>query len=168
MTPSATFTSAGRVRAARRPTPRNPIPAARPQRYASSVQSDPPRSAPPSTAPDGIERRSRDRIEVEWAVDCQSSDTFLYASISNISELGIFVRTNTPLAVGTRLTLRFEAPGIGAFALFGQVAWVNPVRALGENPNPGMGVRFLELDAENRRRLVTLVHTFAYVRDHSS
>ncbi len=128
----------------------------------------PPRTAPPSQSPDGVERRSHDRIEVEWAVDCASSDTFLFASISNISELGIFVRTTTPLAVGTRLTLRFEAPGSGVFALFGQVAWVNPVRALGENPNPGMGVRFLELDLENRQRLVALVHTIAYVRDHSS
>ena len=33
-----------------------------------------------------VERRNFDRYEVEWAVDCVAQgDTFLYASITNIS-----------------------------------------------------------------------------------
>jgi type IV pilus assembly protein PilZ len=48
-----------------------------------------------SIAPD--ERRSHDRVDVEWAVDCVADDTFLYASIANISAMGIFVKTTDPV-----------------------------------------------------------------------
>jgi len=78
------------------------------------------------------ERRSHDRFDVEWAVDCVGDDTFLYASIANISAMGIFVKTTDPA-----------------------------------NPNPGMGVRFVNLQPEQRERLVEVVRTIAYVRDPS-
>lgn len=112
------------------------------------------------------ERRSADRFDVVWSVDCETDDTFLYASITNISELGIFVRTNQPLQVGTRVTLRFAAPPASeSFVLEGVVQWVNPLRVLGENLNPGMGISFVDLKADERERIVDLVRTIAYVRE---
>jgi type IV pilus assembly protein PilZ len=104
---------------------------------------------------------------VTWAVDCEAADTFLYASIRNISAMGIFVHTTTPLAVGTMLTLRFTPPpSFGAgFVLQGRVQWVNPLRPSGDDLNPGMGVSFLALTPDERERLVELVHTIAYLRD---
>jgi type IV pilus assembly protein PilZ len=135
---------------------------------------DPTSSPPPSVAPrttqspDGRERRSYERFDVEmgmtWSVDTDDDATFLYASIANISALGIFVRSLEPLAAGTKLTMRFTVEG-QAFELAGQVQWVNPVRALGDNLNPGMGIQFLELSPDDRERLVELVRTIAYVRD---
>ena len=125
--------------------------------------SSPPSDPPPSHAPDG-DRRSVDRFDVTWAVDCETEDTFLYASIANISEMGVFVRTTEPLPIGTRLGVRFSPPGMGAFVLQGVVQWVNPVRANGDNLNPGMGLRFLSLSAEDRERIVEVIHTIAYVR----
>jgi type IV pilus assembly protein PilZ len=118
-----------------------------------------------SIAPD--ERRSHDRVDVEWAVDCVADDTFLYASIANISAMGIFVKTTDPVKIGTRLVLSFEPPGHESFKLEGHVAWINAVRADGDNPNPGMGVRFVNLQPEERERLVEVVRTIAYVRDPS-
>lgn len=112
----------------------------------------------------GPERRAHDRHDVEWAVDCEASDTFLYAAITNISEMGIFVMTREPLAVGTALRLAFAPPGQAPFALAGEVAWVNHVRADGDNPNPGMGVRFVDLRPEDRERIVEAIRTIAYVR----
>jgi type IV pilus assembly protein PilZ len=121
----------------------------------------------PSERPPVSDRRSSDRIEVTWSVDCESTDTFLYASIANISEFGIFVRTHEPLEVGTRLTLRFAPPGAPEpFILAGQVQWVNAVRMLADNPNPGMGIRFVDLTSEARERLIDAVRTIAYVRDN--
>ena len=125
--------------------------------------SDPPRD-PPSLPPDGPERRASDRFDVTWSVDCTTEDTFLYAAISNISQMGIFVRTTEPLAIGTRLSLRFAAPEAGTFDLQGVVSWVNPVRENGDNPNPGMGIRFLDLSPDDRERIVEVIHTIAYVR----
>ena len=131
-----------------------------------SKPSDPP---PLSEQPPVSERRSYERIDVEWSVDCETEQTFLYASITNISEMGIFVATHEPLEVGTRLTLRFAMPGEQSpFILGGQVAWVNPIKLLSDNPNPGMGIRFVDLSSENRERIIASVRTIAYVRDNTN
>ncbi len=118
---------------------------------------------------DPSDRRGSPRIPVTWAVDCETEDTFLYASIANISEIGIFVRTKDPLEVGTRLTLRFAPPDLDQpFVLTGVVQWVNPIRALSENLNPGMGVRFIELSRDDRERIVAAIRTIAYVRNSAN
>jgi type IV pilus assembly protein PilZ len=111
------------------------------------------------------DRRSHDRFDVEWEVDCVAEDTFLYAAITNISAMGIFVKTTDPLALGTRLLMSFEPPGCESFKLEGEVAWINAVRPNGDNPNPGMGVRFINLHPDDRERLVEVIRTIAYVRE---
>lgn len=104
-----------------------------------------------------------------WSVDCETEDTFLYANITNISEMGIFVSTLEPLEVGTRLTLKFSPPNASeAFVATGQVQWVNAVKMLADNPNPGMGIRFVNLTDEERERLVEMVHTIAYIRSSTN
>ena len=115
----------------------------------------------PSATPS---RRSEERFEVSWAVDCSSEETFLYAYITNVSAMGLFVQTERPLAVGTRVRLNFTPNGERPFDLVGEVAWINPRKVNGENPNPGMGIRFIDLHAEDRERLVEAIHTIAYVR----
>jgi type IV pilus assembly protein PilZ len=129
---------------------------------ADHVSSNREDSDPPDSET-GVERRISERIDVTWSVDCETDDTFLYASIKNISEMGIFVQTKQPLEVGTMLTLRFAPPGHQPFVLRGVVQWVNPVRALSLSPNPGMGVCFINLTAEDRGRLVEAIRTIAYV-----
>jgi type IV pilus assembly protein PilZ len=111
------------------------------------------------------DRRIFDRYEVEWSVDCVASDTFLFASITNISEMGIFVKTIEPLRMGTRLRLTFAPPGTTPFQLEGSVAWVNALRADGDNLNPGMGIKFINLKLDQRERLVEVIRTIAYLRD---
>jgi type IV pilus assembly protein PilZ len=127
-------------------------------------------SIPPVSSPDARhERRSYERFEVTWSVDCETEDTFLYASIGNISEMGIFVQTTDPLPVGTQLTLRFAPPSsVDPFVLRGTVQWVNAVRPLSDNPNPGMGVRFIDLSADDRERIVETIRTIAYLRESPS
>jgi type IV pilus assembly protein PilZ len=128
-----------------------------------------PSEPPVSENPPVSDRRVYERIDVEWSVDCETEETFLYASITNISEMGIFVATHEPLEVGTRLTLRFAMPGEESpFILLGQVQWVNPIRMLSDNPNPGMGIRFVDLSSENRERIISSVRTIAYVRDNTN
>ena len=61
----------------------------------------------------GAERREHDRVDVAWTVDCVADDTFLFASIANISQMGIFVRTIEPLAIGTRMNLTMQTNGGG-------------------------------------------------------
>ena len=121
-------------------------------------------SEPPSSPP---EKRAAERVPVMWSVDCETEETFLYAAITNISELGIFVATTDPLPVGTELTLKFAPEGepeAEAFVLKGRVQWVNELRPNGDNLNPGMGVQFVGLAREDRERLVSVIKTIAYLR----
>lgn len=118
-----------------------------------------------STFPSSVdERRKNDRFEVTWDVDCVADDTFLYASITNISEMGIFVKTFEPLPIGTRLLLTFAPPGHEPFKLVGTVAWQNKLKLQADNPNPGMGIRFVDLKLQDRERLVQVIRTIAYLR----
>lgn len=133
---------------------------------AGARDSHAPPPAPTSVA-DGRNRRSFERFEVTWSVDCVTEDTFLYASIRNISEMGIFVRTTEPLPVGTQLTLRF-APSDSSepFVLRGTVQWINALRPTSDNPNPGMGLRFMDLSPADRERIVETIRTIAYLREN--
>jgi type IV pilus assembly protein PilZ len=118
-----------------------------------------------SEPPPPDEQRASERHEVAWAVDCETEDTFLFASITNVSEMGIFVRTDEPLPVGTRVLLRFAPAGADApFVQRGRVQWVNKVHMFGDNPNPGMGILFTDLHREDRERLVAAIRTIAYLR----
>jgi type IV pilus assembly protein PilZ len=124
---------------------------------------------------DVAERRGGERIAVDWQVDCETEDTFLFATITNISSMGIFVRTLAPLPIGTLLLLKFaprlvstvlgdglrEASELDRFELEGAVVWVNPARP--SCPNPGMGVGFRGLSPEDRDRLVLVVRSIAYL-----
>jgi type IV pilus assembly protein PilZ len=98
---------------------------------------------------------------VDWA----SGENFLFSYITNISEMGIFIRSDDPPEVGTELRLRFAGHDGAPLELDGQVVWINPVRPHGDNPNPGMGVRFSDLTPQQREEVVRLVRTVAYLQE---
>lgn len=112
----------------------------------------------------GIERRQFERYDTSISVDYSNGETFLFSYIQNISEMGIFIRSDEPLPIGTLLRLRFTPEGQESLELNGEVTWVNPFRPFGDNLNPGMGVSFADLSADMRERIVSLVRTVAYLR----
>ncbi len=112
----------------------------------------------------GAERRVHARFDTQIHVDCRNGENFLFAYITNISEMGIFIRTDQPSEIGTELDLQFSHDGI-ELDIRGEVVWVNPIRPGGENLNPGMGVRFLDLTPELRESVVSIVRTVAYLQD---
>ncbi len=126
-------------------------------------------STPEGNNPEG-NRRSEARLPVHLEVDCSSSgtgDTFLYAFITDISSMGIFIRTEAPLAVGTMLELGFTPPATAKsdppprrLELTGEVMW-NTHGA--DNGAPGMGVRFHHTSPKTRQRLLEIVRAIAYL-----
>lgn len=116
------------------------------------------------------DRRMAQRVFTNLEVDYSSDNTFLFsntASITNLSSMGIFVQTQTPEAVGTRLNLRFTPPNAEhILELEGEVVWVNSFRP-GDcnNINPGMGIRLVGLTLEQRQILVDLVRCIALLPD---
>lgn len=110
------------------------------------------------------ERREYERYDVNIDVNYAEGENFLFSYVENISEMGIFIRSDSPLAIGTLLKMKL-GKGDEVIEIQGRVVWVNPVKADGDNPNPGMGVEFEELSDEMRNKVVDLVRTVAYLND---
>lgn len=121
------------------------------------------------TADSPANRRAEPRHPVRFEVDCTSGDTFLFAHITDISSMGIFVSTETPMPVGTVLQLAFTPPpgpdGAAAprLELTGEVVWNTTGQVAPDKP--GMGVRFHHAAAKTRARLLELVRAIAYLDD---
>lgn len=123
-------------------------------------------------------RRSETRHPVHLEVDCANSggETFLYAYITDISTMGIFIRTDTPLPVGTMLELGFTPPASGEdneppprrLELTGEVMWNTSGRPGDATSPPGMGVRFHHTSPKTRQRLLEIVRAIAYLDSEQS
>ncbi len=116
---------------------------------------------PPSSS--RISRRRSVRHPVSWVVDVQCGDNFLYAAVSNVSELGLFISMPVPLSEGTLMNLSFQPPGHEVFAVRAVVRWVNT--ASSGAANPGVGVALLGLDAATKERLKDLIRAVAYAEE---
>ncbi|MBK8261023.1 MAG: PilZ domain-containing protein [Nannocystis sp.] len=109
-------------------------------------------------------RRREARHAVNLEVDYAADSTFLYAYITDISSMGIFIRTSEPCPPGTLLRLRFTPPAREgekkgeALELGGEVKWQSS-----EPGNPGMGVEFRIKGERTRRRLLEMVRQIAYL-----
>ena len=112
----------------------------------------------------GRERREHQRVPVCLEVDYSCDDTFLFAYITDMSAMGIFIQTTTPKPPGTLLNLRFRTPDGARLDVEGRVIWINQPHGP-ESINPGMGVQFVELTPAQRDQITSLVRTFAYLSD---
>ncbi len=97
----------------------------------------------------GHERREHERVSVNLEVDYRSDDTFLFAYITDMSAMGIFIQTMTPKPPGTLLNLRFKTKEGKRLAVQGRVIWINQPHGA-DSINPGMGVQFVDLTAGER------------------
>ncbi len=115
------------------------------------------RLAPPASAvPGKLARLSLLPDDADLDVELEELDVEL--------ELERTVELDVELGAALR-GLGEAAPSLGsAIALEGEVIWVNAYRpSEKDNLHPGMGVRFVALDAPTRARLMVLVGRFAYI-----
>lgn len=86
-------------------------------------------------------REARVTINKEF----ESFDAFITEYVTNISRSGVFIKSKTPLPIGTMVTLRFTVimDDIETIEGVGEVVRVE------ENP-PGMGVVFREISAYSK------------------
>lgn len=79
--------------------------------------------------------------------------------MDNISEGGIFVATFEVAEVGTRLKLEFSLPDKGPpVCVEGEVRWSRAYQPGGDDEVlPGIGLRFLNLSEEDKRRISLFV-----------
>ena len=96
--------------------------------------------------------RAFERVPLKVEVNLRSEDTFFTGFSENISEGGLFVATEAPCAVGTRLKLGLSLMGGAPEELPVVVRWVRPAGAAGGLP-AGMGVQFEGLTPEKQAEL---------------
>ncbi len=89
--------------------------------------------------------RAQPRVPIELRVDYKKLNSFFADYTKNISKGGTFIKTDKPLAIGTRFLFRLTIPHRDApFEVLGEVVWSKT-----EPPDPGMGIRFIyEHDAQ--------------------
>ncbi|MCA9610990.1 MAG: TIGR02266 family protein [Myxococcales bacterium] len=107
----------------------------------------------PSQGPDEPERRVTPRAELEVEVGLEGENRFFSAVTGDLSPGGLFVATDTPLMVGTELVLSFVLPDGYRVATDATVAWVRAPRYRPDELPSGMGVRFEQLSAEDRKAI---------------
>ena len=75
----------------------------------------------------------------------ESFDAFIQEYVTNISRTGVFIKSTTPLGIGTRVNLRFTVimDDIETIEGIGEVVRV-------ESDPPGMGVVFRELSGYSK------------------
>ena len=95
-----------------------------------------------------VERRIETRQTVN--LDFASVDEFIQEYVSNISRSGVFIKSDEPLAVGTRVTLKFTVimDDLETIEGVGEV-----VRTIEKAPGvqAGMGVVFISLSGYSRQ-----------------
>ncbi|MFH1263320.1 MAG: TIGR02266 family protein [Pseudomonadota bacterium] len=112
---------------------------------------------------DSKEKRLSRRVPTKFKVDWKSEGTFLYENATNISEHGIFIETDKPMDPGTMIELQFTSPDTEKkIEVLGEVAWANPLRPQKkDNYNPGMGIRFVNLNEIDKEMILSLIKRIA-------
>ena len=89
------------------------------------------------------DKRFDERVTINK--EFESFDAFIQEYVTNISRTGVFIKSQTPLPIGTRVNLRFTVimDDIETVEGVGEVVRV-------EKDPPGMGVVFRELSAYSK------------------
>jgi uncharacterized protein (TIGR02266 family) len=109
------------------------------------------------------ERRERIRYQVRINVNYRHGDTYLFSRTSNVSELGIFLVSERPLAKDTVISLEFDIPNVRKpIQVLGRVTWVETGKSGAE---PGMGIQFIDLSKDTQKQIKSLIRTTAFIED---
>jgi uncharacterized protein (TIGR02266 family) len=97
---------------------------------------------------------SSGRVEQRLTINKEfdSFDQFIQEYVTNISQSGVFIKTKTPLPIGTQVDLRFTVimDDIETIEGIGEVVRV-------QDEPPGMGVVFRELNSYSQDLIAKLL-----------
>ena len=98
------------------------------------------------------DRRRSPRMDVVLKVRFQSKEDFQEALIHNISEVGVYLATETPFEVGYQFLIEIELPDEKGM-IKGEcgVIWVNEIEV--KDYPKGMGVQFINLGQKDQKLL---------------
>ncbi len=110
-----------------------------------------------SALPNAIDLRGSRRVDVEAEITFESEDNFYQGFSENISEGGLFLVTFLSRHRGDVITVRFSLPGVErAIETRAEVRWQRAADHE-HSVNPGLGVRFMNLEEVDRRAIERFV-----------
>jgi uncharacterized protein (TIGR02266 family) len=109
-----------------------------------------------------IDHRQNVRVPLSLEVEYRTAGAFLVAYSVNLSKGGVFLETESPMPIGTVLTLRFAVPGVGPLEVTGVVAWIRPPEV--DSGPAGMGIEFERLDNSYGEVIDAIVSGFRGIR----
>jgi molecular chaperone DnaK len=106
-----------------------------------------------ASAPPSDNRRRQDRFSVELDISLETEHNFYAGFVENLSNSGLFIATHSIRPIGALVEFSIsigESPepvkGVG------EVRWVRQYSETSDS-HPGMGLRFIELSPDSRRRI---------------
>jgi uncharacterized protein (TIGR02266 family) len=109
---------------------------------------------------EGEERRGSQRASGALVVRMRFPrlEDFRYRYTRDISRGGVFIQTLKPKPAGSRVVIVLEPQGGAPVSIQGEVVTsLGPEEAAVRALQPGMGIRFLDLDADKRRAIEAII-----------
>ncbi len=92
----------------------------------------------------GTGTRAHPRAAIEIELRSKKGETVRAYHTANISKGGLFIKSDAPLDVGTRLNFELDVPGESTtLELEGRVVWTSQSGIATPHASPGMGVVLL-------------------------
>lgn len=103
-------------------------------------------------------KRTEPRIEKTLSLSYKDRGSFVRAYTADISNKGLFIKTENPLKRGEEFSLRLQLPGLPEKLIIKcEVVWVRTSGGPGKDVSPGMGIRFIEMSDRDRQRIAQYI-----------
>ena len=109
--------------------------------------------------------RRFERVTFGRAVRLWQSRQAVAVEAANISEGGLFLRTDRAIPPGAYLTVQLSLPGHTAFSAICKVT--RTVSSTGDGLQPGLGLSFIDMRLAKRRALAAFVQE-RFARSHAA
>ncbi len=108
----------------------------------------------------GSNKRKFIRVPVALSIQfsrLEDFGEFVEANATDLSQGGIFIKTDRPRPVGTQVQMQISIPGKPTVHLRGMVRHIRYSQQIPGNPPLGMGIEFKNLDKETQELILQLL-----------
>jgi uncharacterized protein (TIGR02266 family) len=111
--------------------------------------------------PNDTTPRAHPRFEVEIWVDFSTLDLVTSSYVLNLSQGGVFIKSETPLPLDAQVDLVLTLPSGSPVSARGRVVWNHDLTRETPRGARGCGIQFLELPPDDRRLLENFIESLA-------
>jgi uncharacterized protein (TIGR02266 family) len=97
-------------------------------------------------------RRRQDRFSVELEISLETEHNFYAGFVENLSSAGLFIATHVVRPIGSHVEFSIVIGDSEPIKGLGEVRWIRQYSDTSD-AHPGMGLRFLELSPDGRKRI---------------